>query len=503
MNEDQYRRLCDACDQILTVRGATPERLATAWLHVLREHPALLVAYRDLFSSTDFASRLQWLGPLTAINYLLKIVRQLVWALYCSIAEAIQAPKKKQKIEILIVSHILDKDEGSSSDDLYFGPIAHSLSARGLRVAVLSISHARKRPLFTTEPKTKSGVRRYVLGKTMPLRSELRFLSGLLRESQSLKASSREYNGLNRLVRIAAAAEEFSPATLNALRIASQVAEMVVEFSPDCLLTTFEGHAWERVAFMKAHAALPHIKCFGYQHSATFRLQHSINRPLGNMADPDLVLSAGAVGAHQLSRSWGRAKSLMLGSPKAKVSGRGGEKQPRTGNRCLVLPEGIMSEAILLAEFCFECAEAIPDLVFVLRFHPVFNYQALLKLAPQFSRLPSNVEISVGRSLASDSSSATWAIYRGSTAIIEAIEHGVVPVYLSRNLEMTIDPLFALEDGRQIIKTTDDLIQIINSWTYNSYGSQRAIAYCKELLSPLNIEILVDALGRKMERAGP
>ncbi len=144
----------------------------------------------------------------------------------------------------------------------------------------------------------------------------------------------------------------------------------------------------------------------------------------------------------------------------------------------------------------------MPHLVFVLRFHPVFNYQALLKLAPQFSRLPSNVEISVGQSLVSDSSSATWAIYRGSTAIIEAIEQGAVPVYLARNLEMTIDPLFALEDGRQIIKTTDDLIQITNSGTDNSRGSQRAVAYCKELLSPLNIEILVDALGPKMGRVG-
>jgi hypothetical protein len=398
---------------------------------------------------------------------------------------------------------MLDKDDGGLSDDLYFGPIAHMLSDRGFSVAVLYITHSIKRPLFTTKLKTKSGVRRYVLGKTMTFKSESRFLGGLMRESKSLKASSREFIGLDRLVRTAAAAEAFTPSTLNALRIASQVEEMVGELSPNFMLTTFEGHAWERVAFMKAHAVSPQIKCFGYQHSATFRLQHSMNRPLGNMADPDFILSAGSVAARQLSGSWGSEKILMIGSPKAKVPRGGGEKQPRAGNKCLVLPEGLESEVILLTAFCFECSVAMPNLIFVLRFHPAFNYQALLKLAPQFSHLPPNVEISAGPSLESDSSTATWAIYRGSTAIIGAIEQGVAPVYLAVDDEMTIDPLFSLEGSRRIIKTVDDLIQITKAGVRHPSQNEEMAAHCKEIFSPLNIEILVNALGTKIERLGP
>jgi hypothetical protein len=457
------------------------------------------MAYTGVFFEKVGASRIQWLRLLTALNYLIKIVRQLCWALYFSMVKD-RAVKQKQKVEILIVSHMLDRDREVLSDDLYFGQIAHTLSTRGFGVAVLYIGHSMKRPLFTTELKTKSGVRRYVLGKTMTLQSESRFLGRLLKESKSLKASSREFIGLDRLVRIAAAVEAFAPATLNTLRIASQVEEMVEELSPNCMLTTFEGHAWERLAFMMAHTVSPQIKCFGYQHSATFRLQHSMSRPLGNMADPDLILTAGSVAARQLSGSWGAEKILMIGSPKANVPRGGDENQSRAGNKCLVLPEGIESEAILLAAFCFKCCVAMPDLIFVLRFHPAFNYQALLKVAPQFSRLPPNLEISACTTLESDSSSATWAIYRGSTAIIGAIEGGVIPIYLASDEEMTIDPLFSLGGGRRIIKGVDDLIQITKAGLNHPCGSEEMIAHCKEIFSPLNIEILIDALGTIKEQ---
>lgn len=462
-------------------------------------HPALLAAYERIFSGKDYLSRLQWLGLLTSLNYLIKIIRQLGWALYCSIAECLGTAKQKQTVEVLIVSHMFEKDKGGASDDLYFGPVARTLSARGLGVAVLYISHVKNRPLFTVKLKTKSGVRRYVLGKTMTFRSELRFLVGLLRESKSLKSSSGKFVGLEHLVRMAAAAEAFSPATFNALRIASQVEEMVTKLSPKCLLTTFEGHAWERVAFMKVHTVVPQLKCFGYQHSALFRLQHSISRPLDSMADPDLIFSSGLVATRQLSDSWGEEKVLMIGSPKAKVLRSSVEKKLKSGNRCLVLPEGIESEAILLTAFCLECAVAMPDIVFVLRFHPAFDYQALLKSAPQFSRLSSNVEISTGQTIEFESSSATWAIYRGSTAIIAAVEQGVIPVYFARDDEMTIDPLFALEGGRQVIKTVDDMSQIVMSGISPPFRGDELTAHCLEIFSTLNIETIISALQTKVD----
>jgi hypothetical protein len=500
MSEEQYRLLCDICDQMLLERRGAEERLAIAWLHILREHTALLVPYMGLFSGRDFASRLQWLRPIRALEYSFKIFRQLAWAFCYSLAQRKRGFGQKQKFDVLIVSHMLDKDEENTADDLYFGPIARELAEKGLRVGVLYINHARKRPLSTMELETKSDLRRFVLGRTTSLRTELRFLVGLFGESKSLKASSCAYQGLARVARIAAAAEAFAPATFNALRIASQVEAMIAELAPDYLLTTFEGHAWERVTFLKAHAVCLQIKCFAYQHSATFRLQHAISRPLGGMADPDLALASGPVAAQQLSSSWGQGRCLLIGSPKAKVGlGAGSKKISRAGKRCLVLPEGIESEAILLTAFCFECAAAIPDVVFVLRFHPAFNFRAILKHAPQYSKLPPNVEISTGQSLSTDASSALWAIYRGSTAIIGAIEQGVEPVYLAQDQEMTIDPLFALGDDRQTIKTVEDFVGVIKATPLQRNGTYRAVAYCKEIFSPLNMDVLVNALELRME----
>jgi hypothetical protein len=454
-----------------------------------------------LFSSRDTESRLRWGRNIRAVKYYFRILRQFGWAFCCSMTQR-KRVGQTQKIDVLLVSHMLDNDKESTADDLYFGPIARVLSDAGIGVAVLYISHAKRRPLSTMEIETKSGVRRFVLGRTASLQSEIGFLRDLMAESRLLNDSSRSQQGLARLVRIVAAGEALAPATFNALRIASQIEVLIAELEPNYLLTTYEGHAWERVTFMKAHAITPEIKCFAYQHSATFRLQHAMRRSIGGLADPDLVLTAGPIAQQQLASSWGRERCLMIGSPKAELALVGEPTRPRGSKRCLVLPEGIKSEAILLAAFCFECAVAMPDVVFVLRFHPAFNFQAFLMHAPQFSKLPPNIEISSAQSLQADASSALWAIYRGSTAIIGAVGQGVTPIYLAQDQEMTIDPLFELDHERHRIKTVDDLIPVIKATAPQGSGANRSFLHCNEIFSALKMDVLIGALKPLMAQEG-
>jgi hypothetical protein len=58
VTEDQYKKLCEACDHILLAQGSTVERVAIQWLHVISEHPALLDNYQGLFEAKSGLSLL-------------------------------------------------------------------------------------------------------------------------------------------------------------------------------------------------------------------------------------------------------------------------------------------------------------------------------------------------------------------------------------------------------------------------------------------------------------
>ena len=59
---------------------------------------------------------------------------------------------------------------------------------------------------------------------------------------------------------------------------------------PDYIITTFEGHAWERLVFRSAREVCPQVKCLAYQHAPIFKNQHSIRRFIGNTYEPDYTL---------------------------------------------------------------------------------------------------------------------------------------------------------------------------------------------------------------------
>jgi hypothetical protein len=49
LTEEQYHRVCQACDSILVDDDSSIERVSISWLHVIREHPEFLKNYDYLF----------------------------------------------------------------------------------------------------------------------------------------------------------------------------------------------------------------------------------------------------------------------------------------------------------------------------------------------------------------------------------------------------------------------------------------------------------------------
>jgi hypothetical protein len=243
-----------------------------------------------------------------------------------------------------------------------------------------------------------------------------------------------------------------------------QVSKLVAALRPKIIMTTYEGHAWERIVFAAARESNPTIRCFGYQHAAIFHLQHAIRRNIGSAYNPDIVFTAGKVGFGQLKKSSNLegVGLAVLGSDRAVgISPYPGQPANQKGQAaCLVIPEGLISECLLLFRFSIECARLHPGILFIWRLHPVVSFSALFPTLGSEEALPANVRLS-SSTIDEDINLSTWALYRGSTAIVQSINAGIIPVYFDTG-GMVIDPLYEVNDREFSAKSPDDFTRVIH-----------------------------------------
>ena len=146
-------------------------------------------------------------------------------------------------------------------------------------------------------------------------------------------------------------------------------------------MTTFEGHAWERILFANVHQHDQNIICSGYTHAPIFRYQHAIKRSISKISNPDILFTAGKIQKHQL-----RNCDVISNYKNVKVLGTSKiytkNYEPRLINynqsnikkdyNILVIPEGIESEIDILFKYSLDCALNYSKLNFIWRLHPLF-----------------------------------------------------------------------------------------------------------------------------------
>jgi hypothetical protein len=312
------------------------------------------------------------------------------------------------------------------------------------------------------------------------------------------KLSKRKAPGLLNKVYARASREATSGGARATLRIAVQVGQLVTTIKPRMMIVTYEGHAWERAAFSAARDASASVLCVGYQHAAIFRLQHGALRKLGPKFDPNVILTAGHASKEQIKRVM-KAPTIpmhVLGSNRADEVRTGGLRADdiasscttNARNMCLVLPEGIVSECLRLFEFSLDCAKLMPEMLFIWRLHPLVTFESLMAQRPLFKKIPRNVTLSTA-AMDDDIARASYALYRGSTAIVKAVCANVRPVYLAFPNEMTIDPLYELIGWRESVSNPKEFFSVVNRRPLAAEGSEAqisAIRYCTDFFTPLD-----------------
>jgi hypothetical protein len=278
------------------------------------------------------------------------------------------------------------------------------------------------------------------------------------------------------------------------LRLGYQVEQLVIKIKPKFILTTYEGHALERILFAKARKINQEIMCIGYQHALVFKLQHAIRRNLASIYNPDIIFTSGEIGKKQLenSRTLNGVKIDILGSNRG--SNKTHEIKPEIAiggkSTCLVIPEALPNECDLLFNLSIEYALKNNNINFIWRLHPLMSFESLLKVNPRFNDLPSNIILSK-QSLENDISTSEFVLYRGSTAVVKAVLSGLIPIYLQQSNELTIDPLYEMEHGKFIVFNLFDLNLVFEKGHKKEYHTE-LISYCKNLFTEFNVHKLVE-----------
>ncbi len=482
MDESQFRALCKACDEILLERGAEPECLAVAWLHLVREHPVFLDRYERLFD-WPVKNWMQWLGVKRGLIEVMRTLRQLLRAVR---RELCREPVISASADILFVSHRVNSS--STENDFYFGSLPEELAALGKRVTIALIDHTDDSGAVPRVfPGRHKNLQHILLPNVARFDEEFRMLLGQLRFALNF-SNEIDRATLSGKVRIAATAEALASAAFHTLRISRQISELAERQKPGFLISTYEGHAWERATFQLVRRNQLGIKCVGYQHAALFRLQHSIRRKLGYGSDPDAIWTSGIFAAEQLSHEsrLEGTKIAVVGSirvPEELTPIRNSQRHRKSAFTCLVLPEGLKSECNFLFEFALECAAVYPNANFIWRLHPVIGFEQLCKENPRFREIPRNVSIS-SQSLLDDILKSDCALYRGSTAVIHAVQAGVVPIYVQKEKELCIDPLYGARIGVGRIFEPIELEHAAEKESAET-NSSFIRSYCRNLVSPM------------------
>ena len=486
ITEKEYDLLAQACDQLLNAKAHEFSRIANSSLHLIREHPIFLQQYLPLFTKSTVFFYFFLLAKL--LKYLSYGSLKLLHSLYITIFKGDRLVIPNNSFDHLFISHFLNKNFLVHKDDFYFHELPHKLQKNNKKSLVAYINYTAE-----VNPKWKHNeVEKITLPRYLSFFGELKIRQALFKDTITLLFGCVE-GSLLKKVKLNAAVEALSPASYFNLRLGVQMGQLVQRVSPKKISTTFEGHPWERIAFAYARNVNPNIQCVGYQHALIFRKQHAIRRKLADQFEPDFILFSGPHARNQFTASHYLPKERLLLFGSNRTSGAKRENLAVNAEKkdtFLMLSEGDLIECIPLVQLVLKLANKYSQLNFIIRFHPITKVEQVLKICPALNQPPSNITLSE-QSFEADLERAHFALYRGSTTIIKAVQYGLIPVYFERKNEISIDPLFEMQAKKVNIDESGALEKLLqlNADTLKE-NQQELIQHVDQFFSPIDYTVV-------------
>lgn len=444
-----FNKICGICDDFLFLRAESLITLAIPSLHVIRAHPMYLEKYKTFYKSEFIPNFYKFLRNIAA-NF-----RSLIRAIFSFSPPLAFSKPVNSKLDFIFVSHLINIDHLKNESDFYHHDLPNQLSEQGFNVAIALINYTNVSAEKLAKMSCDLKIPRIILGKNLNFHAEWMLRKKIFFEIGQLLALCKNPKWPINFIRLTII-ELLGGGTLHALRLGLQIERLVQKYCPRTLVTTYEGHSWERVAFGSARKINSKITCVGYMHAGILAGQHASLRNLTKKYNPDIVLTCGKSATDYLIKNkvLGDVTVICIGSSRCSLSQ---EDMMRSGsvNSCLVIPEGTQDECKLLFEFSLELAHKAPHIDFIWRLHPNMIGSRLTKISSKLKTIPKNIRIS-NNDFDADISRSMWVLYRGSTAVIKAVGQGLIPIYLAVKDEIPINILGLGGFNSPSVKSVDD-----------------------------------------------
>lgn len=453
MTSEQFKTLCKSCDRIL-FHSLNPIRIANNWLHVIRPHPIFIQKYYHiLFKRND---SIYLFGRL--IIYLSKIIFRLLKSIHFNFFN--KKISLKKEYEAIFVSNLIDRKFINDENDFYFHDISKELFKNKKSLFIYINQTNQTINILNTKNKQtdKTCFRDY-----LSIKDEIKISLKLIKEGFIIFFNISSNSIFQKRVNLNASVESVSPSSHFNLRIGYQIHDLVKKTNPNYIFSLYEGFSWERLVFYFSKKANNKIKRIAYQHVFIFNLHHSIQRNLGNLFSPDIILASSNKNKNMLfdSHKIAKDKIFSIGTRRSCFSSKDNTKK-KISNIILFLPEGDTLESKSFIEMSIKAAILYPQLIIVIRFHPIIKENIQNKLLKKYNRIPSNWQNSTSE-LEDDLLRSKYAIYRGSSTIIKAIKYGLLPVFYKIKNELSIDPIEELNWHKQTIYSAEDIGEILKT----------------------------------------
>ncbi len=493
MNIEDYYKICNICDNILLDKKSTETTTSIPLLHVVRDHPIFLNQYDSFFYKNKSKTKLNYFLLVKSIISLLlsamkgKFIFNKFW---------VSSIKLQKSYDYIFISHLLNEEQAGDNRDFYYDYLPRDLSNLGYTVLVVLLNHTTKNNEYLIRKWRRNDVTRLILSKQTGILNEIHYYTKYINEAFRLKKLLRNENDVLKKKIIKLAINQVRP-TINNLQFALQFKRISKSLNPKNAIITYEGHAWERLAFSNLRKYSNTI-CIAYQHALIFKNQHAIKRNLQDKYNPNLIFTSGIIGKDILlnSKNLQNINIAVLGSNRAIIKNKNiNTILYNINKKVLVLPEGTVEECLLLFEHSYKCSVALPDVKFIWRLHPIMNFKQLNSKLINFNTLPNNVKLS-NATLNEDINECNFVLYRGTTSVINCIMNGLRPIYLKDKNNFNIDPLHEINDYKFIVYKSEDTINLLNSFTdFNNINldeNNLLINHASKLFSPLNISKLLE-----------
>ena len=258
---------------------------------------------------------------------------------------------------------------------------------------------------------------------------------------------------------------------------------------PKNIFFTFEGYAWEKILCYKIRQIDKNIKIYGYYFSIISKYQFFPFEKINSNYLPDKILTSGDVSKKKFIKHGFKKNNIInIGSNNYVYQ----VKKKRKSKTCLVLPEFSKTETYFILNFIKSALKKDMKLKFILRLHPGSDKKNFRNEINN-SIKGYNILLSKNRDIYSDFKKCNYALYRSSGSIIHATRSGLYPIYLKKPLELSIDPLYELNDNKLCVEKPENFEKIVNVIDKKNKNKKikKITSYCYNYYSKPNLKNIV------------